>query len=166
MNVNTANLCLSCDTLFEGEECAKCGDRMFKPLRDWLTPLVSFDDVKEAYNIEKNKKENKIQAGRSGNTHSIGLYYDRLTKPRTRVGCKESINKDDTATVDKDNKKTPYELEVSSCYHRSGEQQESERNIKVRGSGIDAGHTPLGKVLCWCEQIGTLFSRKEHRGGM
>ena len=61
MKVNSANVCLDCDTLFANNECPQCLGHSYHPLRKWLRPLHSFADIKEAkkhdLSLQKEREE-------------------------------------------------------------------------------------------------------------
>lgn len=61
MKIANANICLDDDTLFVGEECPQCFGHSFYPLRKWLAPLHSFNEIKEKQNAKRNLQ---IQEGR------------------------------------------------------------------------------------------------------
>jgi len=122
MKVSTANICLSCDTIFEGTECTECCDRFFKPLKCWIEPLFVFEDMKEVSRAYKKKNKNlnivnsiALSLGVSTITKQWDITPKISNKTAVGNGYKKESSKSKTNQSDNQSRE---QLEFKDCVER------------------------------------------------
>lgn len=162
MKIANANICLNDDTLFTGEECPQCLGRSYYPLRKWLVPLQSFDEIKEARFAKRNLQ---IQEGSANSLlNTVDIPTHTVIDPSIIEEYLHRFPTSDKISFDRDYKSKPSEFEIDKSDYPSGKPMESKSSIEEGSKRVDAGNAFFSKIF-------RIFKgrfkmpRKKHSGG-
>jgi hypothetical protein len=165
MKIANANICLDDDTLFVGEECPQCFGHSFYPLRKWLAPLHSFNEIKEKQNAKRNLSLQEKREESLWPTNFIGRVpkLEYITPGEQfkafHAGQPTAISHCDSAES--------LSATVGAGHHLCGEQMESESDLVERGDRSDAGNAIYSGFHNWGialkSAIKTIMSCGKHK---
>ena len=163
MKVASANVCLDDDTLFVGDECPQCFGHSYYPLRKWLSPLHSFNEIKEVHYAKRNLP---IQEIREDSLH-VAIGSSPLTAANADAIRKRFFH---LYSGVKGTAITGCGVEPSKPWPRTGNNQsgkwvESKSRFKAWGDRLNAGIAKLFKMDNRLLKRGSEMPSEEHNCG-
>lgn len=161
MKVANAVICLDCDTIFELDHCPKCLSKSFHPLRKWLTPLHSFNEIKEAHYAKK--RNLPIQEGREESVLSTRPgFRNPITDPDELRKLDEGFCSRNYGPVVVNNQAESSESKARFSYHKGRIRMESESSFFKRSRWTHAGHAFYRKMVDWAQSCRSFLSREKY----
>lgn len=165
MKVNNSNLCLDCDSVFVGEECPCCLGHTYFPLRKWIVPLHSFNEIKEARDASK-KSNLPLQKKPQGVLCSV-------TEPVTIHGFSadgndkyiHNLQPGESYATNGDSGAESPEPKACFSYHKGRIRMESEGSFKSWSDRTHASATNILGVVGRLLKRGFEMPSKEYNSG-
>jgi len=159
MKIANALVCINCDTLFVGGKCPACCGGKFYPLRKWLSPLHSFEDIKEEYEKRNLLLQTKSERG----VLSPGINFrNSITDSEKLRKLDEKFYSCNQGPAIKDCGTEPSATQTGQSNHPSGEQLESEFDFKSWCDRANANITKNFRVVSRLLKRGFEVPRKKH----
>ena len=160
MKVASANICLDDDTLFVGDECPQCFGHSYYPLRKWLSPLHSFNEIKEVHYAKRNLP---IQKRRKEGLCSFNNLDITIVEHSKSFGpLDKRIHTRNKGPIIRDYKKEPLSAPTGKGHYPGGKQLESESYILGGGHRSDANHAVVSIIDSWIQKIRAVLPRNKH----